>query len=215
MSISDTEKFCLAVLNSYLGRRPLGPDYLEAWASSFQNLIVIPHELFKDHVIPLWKSCRKGIAVRAANYESVSPNWKALKPRLNPRATHALITCRLRDDVSLAILLDGTAKVMEWISVVDSLLLEPEQLAVDTHSKQFIQEVAQWLGFFILSKRCIPRNALAEEFVRRVDPRHCTQVSMLWLKLRLLDGDSVNNARNKLTRGGDPLREFMDKFLDV
>ena len=114
---------------------------------------------------------------------------------------------------SFSILMSVESRSLEWISVIDGMFIE----AVETRkgppnecNKLYFQEVALWLGMFLLGVRCSPRKALTEEFLSRADPRHCTQLSMFWLDQRLREGHSHLSARINTTQ--ETLDAFIEQF---
>jgi len=211
------KEYCFHVVDYYENDRVLPIDYLLCWANAFpaSKLILVDHGLFKDHVIPLWKECHGNRSLRADSCSSASPNWTIIKEKFPHLSTytHAVMVCKLRDGASLCILLDKEKAQLEWISIIDAMILEEKEEDMgEVHTKRYLQIVAEWFGLFMLKKRCNPKDALTHGFVNRINPKHCTQVSMLWLGMRLYQGNSFVNAKAKLDRDKTKLSRFIDKF---
>lgn len=123
-----------------------------------------------------------------------------------------LVVCRLSGDASFSALLSAQSNSIEWLSVVDGLFYE--ETAEDglgrVLNKLYFQQVVQWLGFFLLSRRCVFKEALSEAFLAEVDPRHCTHIAMFWLALRLQERRSLLNAKLAMTPSA--LDAFIENF---
>jgi hypothetical protein len=118
-------------------------------------------------------------------------------------------------EANFSILLSAQHRSLEWISVVDGMFIDPvdgrsRNSGQNECNKRYFQDLALWLGMFMLSVRCTQREALSTEFLKTADPRHCTQVSMFWLDQRLREGHSILSAKLGTTQ--QRLDAFIEQF---
>lgn len=125
-----------------------------------------------------------------------------------------LVVCRLSGNASFSALISAQSNSIEWLSVVDGLFYEEtEDSGVKKSLNRFyFQEVVQWLGLFLLSRRCVLKEALSPAFISGADPRHCTHIAMFWTTLRLLERRSVLNAQ--LACMASALDAFIENFVE-